>query len=100
MNDQERFLRMAMGPRLAEPGRVRRVCQRAALLDVMRMAGIEEAGYAYSNDEAEPYGLSTAAVYADLARPFAEQPMRILHLPVRLDAMRDLYAEWRRREPA
>jgi guanine deaminase len=61
----------------------------------MRMAGVTEVAYAYSNDDGEPYGLSTAAVYADLAKPFAEQSMRIANVPVRLESRRDLYAEWR-----
>jgi len=63
----------------------------------MRMAGIREVAYAYSNDDGEPYGLSTAAVYADLAKPFAEQSMMIRHVPVRLESCPDLYAEWKRR---
>jgi len=62
-------------------------------LAAMRLAGVGEVAYAYSNAEAEPYGLSTAAVYADLARPFAEQSMKIAHLPVRPDG--DLYEQWR-----
>ena len=48
----------------------------------MRLAGIREVAYAYSNDDGAPYGLSTAAVYADLAKPFEEQSMRIRHVPV------------------
>ena len=64
----------------------------------MRMAGVTEVAYAYSNDDGEPFGLSTAAVYADLARPFAEQSMKIRHLPVRLEGHVDLYAEWQRKQ--
>lgn len=63
----------------------------------MRMAGVVEVAYAYTNEDGEPYGLSTAAVYADLARPFAEQSMRIRHVPARLPAHPDLYGEWARR---
>src|SRR3546814_10797274 len=37
--------------------------------------------YAYSNEDGAPYGLSTAAIYADLAKPFAEQAMHIRHVP-------------------
>ena len=48
----------------------------------MRLAGIREVAYAYSNDDGAPYGLSTAAVCADLAKPFEEQSMRIRHVPV------------------
>jgi tRNA(Arg) A34 adenosine deaminase TadA len=60
----------------------------------MRLAGVEEVAYAYSNDDGEPYGLSSAAIYADLARPVAEQVMRIAHVPVRPDGRAHLYAAW------
>jgi len=63
----------------------------------MRMAGVVEVAFAYSNEDAEPYGLSTAAVYADLARPFAEQSMKIRHVPARLESHPDLYGGWKRR---
>lgn len=63
-------------------------------LAASRFAGIDEVIYAYSNDDAEPYGLSSAAVYADLAKPFAEQSMRILYQPVRPERRPHLYAEW------
>jgi tRNA(Arg) A34 adenosine deaminase TadA len=60
----------------------------------MRMAGIGEVAYAYSNEDGEPHGLSTAAIYADLARPRSEQSLKIRHVPVRLKSGLDLYAEW------
>ncbi|MFJ5383563.1 nucleoside deaminase, partial [Cupriavidus sp. CER94] len=60
--------------------------------------GVTEVAYAYSNDDGEPFGLSTAAIYADLAKPFAEQSMKIQYLPVRLEGEADLYAEWKRRQ--
>lgn len=63
----------------------------------MRMAGIEAVTYAYSNEDASPFGLSTSGVYADLAKPFAEQSMRIRHLPARLAGEPDLYAHWKQR---
>lgn len=66
----------------------------------MRLAGVSEVTYAYSNDDGAPYGLSTAAIYADLAKPFAEQSMAIRYLPVRKEAGPDLYAEWARRQAA
>ena len=62
----------------------------------MRMAGIGKVTYAYSNDDGAPYGLSTAAVYADLAKPFAEQSMTIRYQPVRLAQYPDIYADWKR----
>ncbi|MFP6562338.1 nucleoside deaminase [Paraburkholderia sp. B3] len=66
----------------------------------MRMAGIGEVVYAYSNDDAAPYGLSTAAVYAELAKPFAEQSMKIRYEPVRPASRADLYAAWKARQGA
>jgi guanine deaminase len=62
----------------------------------MRMAGIGEVTYAYSNEDGAPYGLSTAAIYDELARPFAEQSMKICHLPFRLEQHPDLYADWKK----
>jgi tRNA(Arg) A34 adenosine deaminase TadA len=67
-------------------------------LAAMRLAGVKEVTYAYSNDDGAPYGLSTANIYADLAKPFAEQSMKIRHVPVRLDAGPDLYVAWKRRQ--
>ena len=66
----------------------------------MRMAGIGEVFYAYSNEDGAPYGLSTAAVYADLAKPFAEQTIKIRYEPVRLESHVDLYADWKQRQGA
>jgi tRNA(Arg) A34 adenosine deaminase TadA len=63
----------------------------------MRLAGITAITYAYSNDDGEPYGLSTAAIYADLAKPFAEQSMKITYVPLRLESRVDLYEAWKRR---
>ena len=64
----------------------------------MRLAGIGEVYYAYSNDDGAPYGLSTASVYAELAKPFSEQSMKISYVPVRLESEPDLYDEWKRRQ--
>ncbi|BFG79521.1 nucleoside deaminase [Paraburkholderia terrae] len=69
-------------------------------LAAMRMAGIGEVFYAYSNEDGAPYGLSTAAVYADLAKPFAEQTIKIRYEPVRLESHGDLYADWKKRQGA
>lgn len=66
----------------------------------MRLAGVTQVAYAYSNDDGEPFGLSTAAIYADLARPFAEQSMKIDYVPVRLEGETDLYADWKARQDA
>ncbi|WP_019170947.1 nucleoside deaminase [Pseudaminobacter salicylatoxidans] len=66
----------------------------------MRLAGVGEVAYAYSNDDGTPFGLSTAAIYADLAKPFAEQSMKIRYVPIRLETGLDLYADWKRRQQA
>jgi tRNA(Arg) A34 adenosine deaminase TadA len=60
----------------------------------MRLAGVERVFYAYSNDDGAPAGLSAAAIYEDLARPFSEQSMTIGYVPVRPQGKMDLYAEW------
>ncbi|NCT85094.1 MAG: nucleoside deaminase [Comamonadaceae bacterium] len=65
----------------------------------MRMAGVARVAYAYSNADGAPFGLSTAAIYDELARPRSEQSMSIAHVPARLDGLAgpsDLYAEWAR----
>jgi len=67
-------------------------------LAAMRLAGVEAVTFAHSNEEAAPFGLSTAAIYADLARPFSEQSMAIRHLPVSVPGRDDLYAQWSRRQ--
>jgi guanine deaminase len=64
----------------------------------MRLAGINEVFYAYSNEDGAPHGLSTAAIYAELAKPFSEQSMKISHVPARLKSGFDLYAEWAKRK--
>jgi tRNA(Arg) A34 adenosine deaminase TadA len=60
----------------------------------MRLAGVTKVFYAYSNDDGAPFGLSTAPIYEDLAKPFAEQSMAIRYVPVRPEGKADLYAEW------
>ncbi|MGE0278991.1 MAG: nucleoside deaminase [Rhizobiaceae bacterium] len=64
----------------------------------MRIAGIDEVAYAYSNEDAAPFGLSTAAIYAELARPFAEQSMKISYVPIRSECEPDLYESWKLRQ--
>ncbi|EIM26797.1 cytosine/adenosine deaminase [Microvirga lotononidis] len=64
-------------------------------LSAMYLTGIREVTYAYSNEDGEPYGLSTAAIYAELAKPLAEQSLKATHLPLRAGAEGDLYQMWR-----
>jgi tRNA(Arg) A34 adenosine deaminase TadA len=46
-------------------------------LSAMHMTGIREVRFAYSNDDAEAFGLSTAPVYAEMAKPISRQSIRI-----------------------
>lgn len=65
-------------------------------LAAMHLTGIGEVNYAYSNEDGEPYGLSTAAIYAEMARPVAEHHhLKVTHVPVRLDGD-DIYELWRK----
>nr|WP_314483635.1 nucleoside deaminase [uncultured Pseudomonas sp.] len=61
-------------------------------LAAMHLCGISHAWFAYDNEEGEPYGLSTAQVYAQMARPPQQQslPLRAL----KPDGEAGLYAQW------
>ncbi|MEO4202250.1 deaminase [Acinetobacter pittii] len=61
----------------------------------MRLAGIKSVSYAYSNEDGTPFGLSTAEIYIELAKPFAEQSMKIQYIPIRVENRTDLYAHWK-----
>jgi guanine deaminase len=63
-------------------------------LGAMYMTGVSAVFYAYSNEIAESYGLSTAHVYAELRKPIDEQSLPIRCLPLRLPG-EDLYEAWR-----
>ncbi len=60
-------------------------------LAACHMSGVVRVAFACSNEEGEPYGLSTARVYAEMARPIAEQSIAIAHVRVRPDGGADLY---------
>ena len=64
-------------------------------LSAMHLTGIREVTYAYSNEDGEPYGLSTAAIYAELSKPLAQQSLKVTYLPVRPETGDDLYQVWR-----
>lgn len=69
-------------------------------LAAMRMLGVSEIVFAYSNADGEPYDLSTAAIAAELRKPFAEQEgVVIRHAPPASPAA-DLYGAWSRRKKA
>ncbi|WP_252059851.1 nucleoside deaminase [Acinetobacter sp. AHP123] len=61
----------------------------------MRLAGIKSVSYAYSNEDGTLLGLSTADIYIELAKPFAEQSMKIQYIPIRVENRNDLYAHWK-----
>ena len=63
-------------------------------LAAMRLAGVKAVTYAYSNQDAAPFGLSTADLYNELKLPFAEQSMEIHHRPLEGLSRPDLYEQW------
>jgi tRNA(Arg) A34 adenosine deaminase TadA len=63
-------------------------------LGAMYLTGVSAAHYAYSNEDGERYGLSTARIYAELRKPPAEQSLPMTHHRVRRSG-EDLYAAWR-----
>ncbi|TFF38628.1 nucleoside deaminase [Pseudomonas sp. RIT623] len=67
-------------------------------LAAMHLCGIERAWFAYDNDEGEPYGLSTAAVYAQMARPAQQQSLALR--PLKPVGEAGLYAEWQQARQA
>lgn len=65
-------------------------------LTAMYLAGVKEVYYAYSNEDGEPYDLSAARGYVELARPLEQREMKLISLPVRPEG-EDLYEAWGRR---
>ncbi|MBG5233533.1 nucleoside deaminase [Pseudomonas aeruginosa] len=65
-------------------------------LAAMHLCGIQAAWFAYSNEDGEPFGLSTATLYAEMARPPERQslPLRAL----RPAGEEGLYRQWRQRQ--
>jgi len=61
-------------------------------LAAMHLCGVTRAYYAYSNEDAEPFGLSTAAVYAQMALPPARQALAVQAL--RPEGEGGLYESW------
>ena len=59
----------------------------------MRMAGVEKIRFAYSNEQAEPFGLSTAKIVAELAKPLhAQTGISFEHSPPENEP--ELYQLW------
>ena len=68
-------------------------------LAAMRMAGVTRVLFAHSNAEAEPYGLSTAAIAAELSQPLETQGWaEIRHLPQAPGSAAGLYGAWQARQ--
>ena len=63
-------------------------------LAAMYLTGISELTFAYSNEDGAAFGLSSAAVYAELAKPLAAQSINVTYRPVRPDGEEDIYALW------
>ena len=64
-------------------------------LAAMHLSGVAAAYYAYSNEDGASYGLSTAAVYAQMALPPYEQSLPVR--PARPPEEDGLYAQWAQR---
>ncbi|MGH6860504.1 MAG: nucleoside deaminase [Phyllobacterium sp.] len=61
----------------------------------MRMSGIKDIAFAYSNEQAEPFGLSTAAIAAELAKPADQQQgLSLRHVPATPGEKNHLYRVW------
>ncbi|MEG7360313.1 nucleoside deaminase [Pseudomonas citronellolis] len=65
-------------------------------LAAMHLSGVSAAYYAYSNADGEPYGLSTAAVYAQMAQPVEWQALPLK--PLRPEDEEGLYGFWREQQ--
>ena len=66
-------------------------------LSAMYLTGVSAVRFAYSNGDAEPFGLSTSSIYAELAKPLEDQALDIGHQPV--DAAQESpYVVWRARQ--
>lgn len=64
-------------------------------LSAMYLCGVSRAVFAAANEQAEAFGLSTAALYAELALPLSEQRLPVEHLPQA--AMAGIYQDWKAR---
>jgi tRNA(Arg) A34 adenosine deaminase TadA len=62
-------------------------------LSAMYLCGVERVVFAASNEMAEPFGLSTAAIGQQVGLPVGEQRLPIKHLPDA--AMTPLYHQWK-----
>ena len=61
-------------------------------LSAMYLSGVERVVFAASNEQGEVFGLSTAALYAQLALPLNKQKLPVQQLPQL--AMTEIYRQW------
>lgn len=66
-------------------------------LSAMYLTGVSAVRFAYSNADGEPFGLSTAAVYAELAKPLEDQTLDVAQQPPDR-AQESPYAAWKARQ--
>ncbi|MDY0884645.1 nucleoside deaminase [Dongia soli] len=67
-------------------------------LAAMHMTGIDAVYYAYDNEVGKAFGLSTAAIYDEMRKPFDQQKLKITCVPIRPGGA-DLYELWHRQAP-
>ena len=67
-------------------------------LAAMYLCGVSRTVYGAANELGEPFGLSTAAIYQQLALPLSEQQLGVQHLPQ--SAMVAVYQDWQARHAA
>ena len=65
-------------------------------LSAMHLCGVSRVVYAASNEQGEPFGLSTAAIYRQMALPVRDQALPVKH--VEYPAMIDIYRDWQARQ--
>jgi tRNA(Arg) A34 adenosine deaminase TadA len=65
-------------------------------LAAMHFAGIERVVYAFSQEDAAPYGLSTEPVYGEIRKPEADRTIEMRYNPVRMDNEVTLYQLWQK----
>lgn len=64
-------------------------------LSLMHMVGIKAAYFAASNADGEAYGLSTARIYAEMAKPIEQQSLQMSYQPLKDDG-ESPYEAWER----
>lgn len=65
-------------------------------LSAMYVCGISRVVYAASNEQGEPFGLSTAAINRQMALPLGDQALPLQHLG--RPAMIGIYRDWQARQ--